>query len=93
MHTAPVAGFALALCVGAVSVTSSAALGQAMRQEKSPERDRTLTGKEKLSGKAADEQRVNDCKVPAAQRTRTDRPTECETAPQEPPARASADRK
>lgn len=39
-----------------------------------------LTGKERLSGKAADEQRVNDCKVPATKRTRP-RPTCAEPAP------------
>ena len=36
----------------------------------------TLTGKERLSDKASDEQRVDDCKVPAARRTRA-RPTAC----------------
>lgn len=35
-----------------------------------------LTGKERLSDKASDEQRVDDCKVPAARRTRA-RPTAC----------------
>jgi hypothetical protein len=34
------------------------------------------TAKERLSDKASDEQRVNDCKVPAERRTRT-RPTQC----------------
>jgi hypothetical protein len=34
------------------------------------------TGKERLTDKASDEQRVDDCKVPPAQRTRT-RPTDC----------------
>ncbi len=34
------------------------------------------TGKERLRDKAADEQRVDDCKVPPAQRTRV-RPTDC----------------
>lgn len=36
----------------------------------------TKTGKERLSDKAADEQRVDDCKVPEARRTRP-RPTAC----------------
>jgi hypothetical protein len=36
----------------------------------------TRTGKERLSDKSADEQRVNDCKVPPARRTRA-RPTSC----------------
>jgi hypothetical protein len=34
------------------------------------------TGKERLSDKASDEQRVNDCKVPPAKRTRA-RPSDC----------------
>jgi hypothetical protein len=34
------------------------------------------TAKERLSNKGSDEQRVDDCKVPPAQRTRT-RPAEC----------------
>ena len=34
------------------------------------------TGKERLGDKASDEQRVDDCKVPPARRTRV-RPTSC----------------
>jgi hypothetical protein len=36
----------------------------------------TKTGKERLTDKGSDEQRVDDCKVPPAQRTRA-RPTKC----------------
>ena len=36
----------------------------------------TLTGKERLSDKASDEQRVDDCKVPKERRTRA-RPVAC----------------
>jgi hypothetical protein len=35
------------------------------------------TGKERLSDKASDEQRVDDCKVPPPRRTRP-RPTSCD---------------
>jgi hypothetical protein len=35
------------------------------------------TGKERLTDKASDEQRVNDCKVPPAKRTRP-RATDCQ---------------
>jgi hypothetical protein len=35
------------------------------------------TGKERLSDKASDEQRANDCKVPLARRTRP-RPSDCQ---------------
>ena len=38
--------------------------------------DSTLTGKERLSDKASDEQRVDDCNVPVGRRTRK-RPTRC----------------
>ncbi len=41
-----------------------------------PETPAMRTGKERLTDKASDEQRVNDCKVPPARRTRP-RPTEC----------------
>ena len=34
------------------------------------------TGKERLTDKSSDEQRVDDCKVPRARRTRV-RPTDC----------------
>lgn len=36
------------------------------------------TGKERLTDKASDEQRVNDCKVPLSRRTRQ-RPSGCRT--------------
>ncbi len=36
----------------------------------------TLTGKERLTDKGSDEQRVDDCNVPVAERTRK-RPTRC----------------
>jgi hypothetical protein len=35
------------------------------------------TGKERLTDKASDEQRVDDCKVPLTRRTR-DRPSNCQ---------------
>ena len=41
-----------------------------------PPLDHRLTGKERLSDKGSDEQRLDDCKVPAARRTRA-RPTAC----------------
>ncbi len=37
----------------------------------------TLTGKEKLAGKASDEQRVNNCKVPPKKRGGKARSAEC----------------
>lgn len=40
------------------------------------------TGKERLSSKASDEQRVDNCKVPPALRGTTARPDTCEGKPQ-----------
>jgi hypothetical protein len=37
-----------------------------------------LTGKERLSGKGADEQRVDNCKVPADRRGPKERPDPCD---------------
>lgn len=37
----------------------------------------TLTGKETLAGKATDEQRVNNCKVPVKKRGTKARPAKC----------------
>jgi hypothetical protein len=45
-------------------------------QVASDQRAAVKTGKERLAGKASDEQRVNDCKVPQAKRTRS-RPATC----------------
>ena len=36
------------------------------------------TGKERLTDKGSDEQRMDDCKVPAARRTR-ERPSDCQS--------------
>lgn len=73
------AAFAIALSVVMASA-SLTARGQSMLPEIASEQRNMLTAKEKLGDKAADEQRVNDCEVPAAQRTRPDRPTECASA-------------
>ena len=42
-----------------------------------PKPPAAATGKERLSGKAADEQRVDDCKVPPDKRGSKPRATEC----------------
>jgi hypothetical protein len=60
--------FLLAAIMGG-AVVSPAANGQTASAT-------ARTGKERLSDKASDEQRVNDCKVPPAKRTRV-RPTDC----------------
>ncbi len=69
--------FALACCfsIGLVAAMA-AAIAQPARQD-AAEAGRTLTAKEKLSSKAADEQRVNDCKVPPSQRSSMTRSADC----------------
>ena len=42
-----------------------------------PDSDRLLTGKERLGEKWTDEQRVNNCKVPANRRGKKPRPDTC----------------
>jgi hypothetical protein len=42
------------------------------------------TLKNRLSDKASDEQRVNDCKVPPERRGKRERPTECPSASYHP---------
>jgi hypothetical protein len=62
--------------------------GGASRTEPATEETRapaTLTVKERLSSKARDEQRVDNCKVPPALRGTTPRPN-CPQGPSAPPA-------
>jgi hypothetical protein len=66
------AGLAMALAGAALGPVSAADRDQSATAEFTAGK----TGKERLSGKAADEQRVDDCKVPPARRTRI-RPTDC----------------
>jgi hypothetical protein len=47
----------------------------------------TRTGKERLGGKASDQQRVDNCKVPLDQRGSTPRPDDCGDATSTPPRR------
>jgi len=62
----------LAISIAAVVRGSVAAPGQDQPAAFAPAK----TSKERLSDKASDEQRVDDCKVPQARRTRP-RPTTC----------------
>jgi hypothetical protein len=59
----------------AVAVAAPALAGEVEDQvEVAP----TRTGKERLGGKASDEQRVDNCKVPPAMRGPKPRPDECQ---------------
>ena len=62
-----------ALLALAASLGAAAQPAPAERSER-----RVLTGKERLTGKAADEQRVDDCKVSPERRGRSTRPAECD---------------
>ena len=56
--------------------SSSVAQGQAGDPEAAPVR----TAKERLSGKAADEQRIDNCKVPPELRGAKPRPADCDAS-------------
>lgn len=62
-------------CLIMTAVTTSVAAAEP-NPPSAPTFYATKTGKERLSDKASDEQRVDDCKVPQVRRTRT-RPTDC----------------
>ena len=64
--------------------------GEAPRQEgeaRQLQAGSTRTGKERLGGKATDEQRVDNCKVPLDLRGSTPRPDDCGDAPSTAPRR------
>lgn len=68
---------ALVIATGAVSATALGAPPASGRDHATASgTGSVLTGKERLGDKATDEQRVDDCKVLAARRTRP-RPTAC----------------
>ena len=65
--------------------------GEAPRREEGEARqlqaESTRTGKERLGGKASDEQRVDNCKVPLDLRGSTPRPDDCGDAASTAPRR------
>ena len=74
------------LCLGRIIAMTlvvqagSASAGEASRQQgetKQLQVEPTRTGKERLGGKASDEQRVDNCKVPPDRRGVTPRPDTC----------------
>ena len=64
------------LIIPFVSVALESALAANYDHQPSAASGISKTGKERLSDKGSDEQRVNDCKVPQARRTRA-RPRAC----------------
>jgi hypothetical protein len=74
MRLIPGAGLAMMLVVQVwPAPTARAAEGEA----KQFQAERTRTGKERLGGKASDEQRVDNCKVPPDLRGPKPRPDDC----------------
>ena len=69
-------GCAFAALVAAVCLASGAA-ADGPRTTSEPRPAASKTAKERLTGKAADEQRVNDCKVPPDTRGAKKRPADC----------------
>jgi hypothetical protein len=68
----------LAIAIVAQAVLSAAAPALAGETEDQIEVAPTRTGKERLGGKASDEQRVDNCKVPPVLRGPKPRPDECQ---------------
>ena len=72
----------------AASLLVFAAAGCAAAAQPTPEpaKAKVLTGKERMQGKWADPQRVNDCKVPEEKRGDSTRPDDCSHIKQPPKA-------
>ncbi len=74
----------VSISVSGVSIAPLLAEETVVRENAPRElRQATRTGKERLAGKASDEQRVNDCKVPENLRGSSQRPANC-AAPKAP---------
>ena len=67
----------LAIAIAAQAVLAAAAPALAGEAEDQVEVAPTRTGKERLGGKASDEQRVDNCKVPPVLRGPKPRPEQC----------------
>jgi hypothetical protein len=90
--------YATIICVtAALAVSAPAAIAAATTGEPSATsapanatRKQPDTLKSRLSDKASDEQRVNDCKVPPERRGPKKRPTECAAADADPASQPAA---
>ena len=65
-------------------VFAAAGFAAAAQQKPEPVKTKVLTGKERMQGKWADPQRVNDCKVPEEKRGDSTRPDDCSHVKQPP---------
>jgi hypothetical protein len=75
-----ITGWTLAAAMALALQAGSSVAGEGPREDgdaKQMEVAPTRTGKERLGGKASDEQRVDNCKVPPNRRGDTPRPNRC----------------
>jgi len=83
--------FAVIARAGLIGAVAAVLAGYTPSSSAAAGKDDTL--KERLSDKASDEQRVNDCKVPLEKRGPTVRPSDCASdVAQSPGVRADANR-
>jgi hypothetical protein len=69
-------GIAIVTLTPALASTSGTPRGEG--EARQVQAEPTRTGKERLGGKASDEQRVDNCKVPLDLRGSTSRPDDCD---------------
>ena len=77
----------MTLIAHVVSVSAGAERRSKGGDDRQTQAEPTRTGKERLGGKASDQQRVDNCKVPLDLRGSTPRPDDCGDATRLPPER------
>jgi hypothetical protein len=83
MLSSPVRAIAMALAIQVASASSAVAPCKGQDAKQFPA-EPTRTGKERLGGKASDEQRVDNCKVSPELRGPKPRPDDCPDASARP---------
>jgi hypothetical protein len=86
MSSLPVRVIALTLAIQAASAWTTAIPCEGQEAKQFPA-EPTRTGKERLGGKASDEQRIDNCKVPLELRGPKPRPDDCPDAASARPQR------
>jgi hypothetical protein len=86
MSSLPARLIAMTLAMQAASTLTTAKRCEG-QEAKQFQAEPTRTGKERLGGKASDEQRVDNCKVPPELRGQKPRPDDCPDASAARPAR------
>ena len=86
MSSLPVRAIAMALAIQAASALTADTPCEGQEAKQFPA-EPTRTGKERLGGKASDEQRMDNCKVPLELRGSKPRPDDCPDAASVRPTR------